>query len=73
LPDPRLPPDIRPEWLSVVRRLQSVATDHNQGLAVLSIHVLVDSTGRPQAWTEPACKLLEPKGRASKLLELLTE
>jgi len=60
--------DIKPQWLNVVRRLQS-ACYGNQGLAVLSIRVLVDAEGEPLLWTEPTRVKLEPK--SAKLETLL--
>ena len=71
--DAGLPPDIRPQWLSVVRRLQSVARRDNHGLAVLTIAILVDADGKPVQWTEPKRTLIEPKASAEQLLALLTE
>ncbi len=68
-----MPDDIRPEWLSVIRRLQSVARSKNHGLAVLEIKVLVDANGAPVQWTEPAVTRLEPKGAKDQLLALLTD
>jgi len=60
--------DIKPQWLNVIRRLQS-ACHGNQGLAVLSIRVLVDAQGEPVLWTEPQRVKLEP--RSTKLETLL--
>ena len=60
--------DIKPQWLNVIRRLQS-ACHGNQGLAVLSIRVLVDAQGEPVLWTEPQRVKLEPK--SAKLETLL--
>jgi hypothetical protein len=61
--------DIQPEWFSVIRRLQSIAK--SQGLSVLSINILVDADGIPQAWTEPVKTLIEPKREASALLMMV--
>lgn len=69
----RLPDDIRPQWLSVIRRLQSVARSKNHGLAILEIKVLVDASGVPVQWTEPNVTRLEPKGSKDELLALLTD
>lgn len=65
------PEDVRPQWFNVIRRLQSVARNNNQGLAVLQITVLVDGDGVPQTWTEPTRTLLEPKRQGEQLLKLL--
>lgn len=67
------PDDIRPQWFNVIRRLQSVARDGNQGLAVIDMRVLVDEDGVPVIWTEPKRLLLEPKRMSQHVLELLTE
>jgi hypothetical protein len=63
--------DIKPQWLNVIRRLQS-ACYGNQGLAVLSIRVLVDSEGEPVLWTEPSRVKLEPKSAGLEMLLDLT-
>lgn len=73
MPDKHWPDDIRPQWFNVIRRLQSVARDGNQGLAILAIRVMVDDTGTPVIWTEPTRKLIEPKRMSQHALELLTE
>ena len=62
--------DVKPEWLNVVRRLQS-ACHGNQGYAVLSIAILVDDKGKPVGYLEPLLHKIEPKSLVSKtLLEL---
>lgn len=66
----QLPLDIQPEWLSVIRRLQSVSK--SDGLSVISINILVDKDGVPQAWTSPQKTLIEPKNAASAILTLFT-
>ncbi len=67
------PEDIKPQWFNVIRRLQSVARENNQGLAVIDLRVLVDEDGTPVTWTEPRRQLLEPKRMSQHVLELLTE
>jgi len=64
--------DVKPQWLNVIRRLQS-ACHGNQGLAVLSIRVLVDGTGEPILWTSPVRTNLEPKSRTLDTLLLLAD
>ena len=61
--------DLKPEWMNVMRRLQSVAK--SKGLAILSIQILVDSEGVPVAWTNPERKLIEPKRLTDEILKLL--
>lgn len=67
-----LPADVQPQWLNVVRRLQSVSVGH-RGLAIVKIAVLVDERGTPIQWAEPTRKLLEPKDDMTVILQLLTE
>lgn len=71
-PQAVLPSDIKRPWLNVIRRLQSVARQENQGYAILSITVLVDQDGCPVVWTEPSRKRLEPKSN-EEILRLLSE
>ncbi len=64
--------DVQPEWLNVVRRLQS-ACHGNRGYAVLSLRVLVDGDGRPVCWTEPGRVKVEPRSLGSEALLALCE
>jgi hypothetical protein len=64
------PIDIKPQWLSVARRMQSVAK--TEGYAVVTISVLVDPDGCPQAWLEPRTCRIEPKRLASDTCGLPT-
>ena len=64
-----LPTDIQHKWYSVTRRMQSVS--RTNGLAIISISVLVDQEGAPLAWTEPKCTKIEPKRSANELIEML--
>jgi hypothetical protein len=66
--DKQLPEDINPEWMSVIRRLQSVSKSN--GLSVVSIAILVDADGKPISWTAPEKILLEPKSISGALLAL---
>lgn len=72
--------DLRPPWLSVARRLQSMARGkiHAEGgYAVLTISILVNADGNPACiefgdpliWTKPIVKRLEPK--KANVLEIL--
>lgn len=62
--------DIKPQWLNVIRRLQS-ACHGNQGYAVLSIAILINSNGEPVSWVEPLLRKIEPKSlTTSALLDL---
>lgn len=53
--------DVHPDWLNIIRRLQSVARHGNRGLAILTIKVLVNQDGRPcRLWGDPTVIKLEP-------------
>lgn len=64
-----LPQDIKPEWLAVIRRLQSVSK--NGGLTIISISVIVDQDGIPKFWLEPRCRKIEPRKSAEEILATL--
>ena len=49
--DDKIPQDIKKEWLSLIRRFQSVASTN--GYAIVSMQVLVDRDGIPVSWLEP--------------------
>lgn len=66
-----LPEDIRPQWLNVIRRLQSVAKSGHDGNAMITVSVIVDPDGYPVTWTEPHRMPLEPKRMAQEALEVL--
>jgi hypothetical protein len=53
------PSDIKPPWMSVTRRMQSVSK--TEGFAVVTINVLVGPDGCPKAWLEPRVYRIEPK------------
>jgi len=61
-----LPEDIQKDWLSIIRRLQSVAI--SGGLSIIKISILCNENGKPLTWTEPKRTILEPKGRAESLI-----
>lgn len=63
-----IPEDIKVEWLSLIRRFQSVAKTN--GYAVISINVLVDKSGVPISWLEPKVTKIEPKTPYAALFEL---
>lgn len=65
------PDDIRPQWFNVIRRLQSIAKENSQGLAILEVRILVDGEGSPIVWTSPKRTALEPKRQGEQLLNLL--
>jgi hypothetical protein len=62
------PEDVKKEYYSLIRRMQSVAK--SQGYSVVTISVLMDADGTPIAWTEPEQRKIEPKNNVSLLLKL---
>lgn len=66
--DKSVPEDIKSEWLSLIRRFQSVAKTN--GFAVITISVLVDKNGIPLSWLEPQVVKIEPKTPYTAMLEL---
>jgi len=65
--------DIKPGWLNVARRLQSVSRKQ-AGYAVVSIRVLVNADGEPLLWNDPTVTRLEPLRAAEQFLsDLLTK
>lgn len=64
--------DIKPSWLNVIRRLQSVCA-RNHGAMIIAINIVVDENGNPVCWTEPNTRLIEPSRKTNEILELLTQ
>lgn len=64
-----LPPDIQPEWLNVIRRLQHAVFDAGRKPVMVNISVLVDDLGSPRMWTEPRCACVEPSRLASDRMD----
>ena len=64
--------DIKPGWLNVIRRLQSVSVQQ-RGLAIVSIQVVVDAQGNPVFWCEPSLTRIEPQQRGSEFLARLIQ
>lgn len=58
---PTQPLDLKPPWLNVARRMQSVARSDSQGYAVITMRVLVNSDGVPIGWSSPTVTCIEPK------------
>lgn len=63
--------DLKACWFDVVRRMQSVS--RTDGMAIVSISVLVDQEGCPRFWLEPTCKKIEPRKSAEEILRLFEE
>jgi hypothetical protein len=68
------PQDIKKPFLNIARRLQSVARQPNQGVAVIIVAVAVDSNGDVLGWLEPEVRKVEPKSADHGwLLKALTQ
>lgn len=65
----KIPQDIKPEWLSVLRRLQSVSEKGK--VTIVSISVIVDQNGVPKFWLEPRARVIEPRKSAEEILATL--
>lgn len=68
-----IPTDIRPGWLNVIRRLQSVAHCNQATYTIITFTVLVDPEGCPRLWLEPECRKVEPKRTSEDLLKLFID
>lgn len=62
---------IRQEWLSVVARLQQMASSQN-GAAIITMTVVVGPDGNPSFWSEPSMKKLEPRSRGDLIAALIS-
>lgn len=60
--------DLQSQWLNIVRRLQGLARTQ-QGIALISVSVLVDAENNLYQWTTPEMRCFEPKASADQLLE----
>lgn len=63
------PQDLRQGWLSLARRLQSVAK--GRGAGVISFVVWVDDKGDPRFWTSPERKNIEPASQQEQFFTLV--
>lgn len=66
-----LPTDIRPQWLNIIRRMQSVSR-RNNGLGIVTMSIVVNQDGLPMFWSEPKITLIEPKGCADVIIQTLS-
>ena len=68
--------DIKPNWLNVARKCQSVCSGQN-GFAVVQMKLLIGPGGEPVFWFEPSMHNIEPLRGASvflhQVLERMTE
>lgn len=60
--------DVRKPWINLARRLQAAASVENNGVAILTINVLIDKDNNPLVWTSPECTKIEPRMTASSTL-----
>lgn len=67
-----MPNHVRPRWLSVASRMQSVACQQ-EGYAILTFKILVGPDGNPALWMMPSMKKIEPKRGSSDFLNMLLE
>lgn len=64
--------DIKPNWLNVARKWQSVCCQQN-GFAVVTMRVLIGPGGEPVMWFEPTMQHIEPMRGASIFLHQVLE
>ena len=64
-----LPLDIKPAWLNVIRRMQSVARQSYGSQAIITNRGLVDPDGNPLNWTAPQVVAIEP--RSCSILDVM--
>jgi len=67
------PLDIKTGWLKIARRMQQRAiASGNSGVAVMTVHVILDENCLPVGWIEPRCVKIDPKKNAEMILRILT-
>jgi hypothetical protein len=70
--------DIQAEWASFAKRIQAKAAETlennaSDGIAIVSMHIAVDSNGRPLVWVITEPKRVEPSKNAKEtLIKLLS-
>lgn len=70
--------DMTPEWASLTKRIQARAAEtlennKSDGIALISMHVAVDSRGTPLLWVISEPKRVEPSKNAKEtLIKLLS-
>jgi len=71
--DCNAPLDLRTGWLNIARRMQQRAiSSGNEGVAVMTVHVILDENCNPIGWIEPRCVKIDPKRNAEMILRILT-
>ena len=64
---------LRPPWISIAKAMQDYARNKNNGMAIVSIKVLVQADGNPLFWGQAVVKKLEPKRLQREDLEQFTK
>jgi len=67
------PEHLRPPWVSIAKAMQDYARNKNNGMASVSIKVLVQADGNPLFWGQAVVKRLEPKRLQREDLEQFTK
>ena len=62
--------DIKPDWLNLVRRMQSMSRKQSW-YAIITVSIVVSPDGVPQFFTEPEITKLEPRQGATRFLTQL--
>ena len=61
-----MPRGVHPRWLDVIRTLITRNRNgNNDGIAIISINIIVDGNGTPILWAEPRIRRLSPMASAS--------
>lgn len=65
--------DVRPEWMNVVRRLQSAACGGSDGCKLITLTILTGTDGNPIVWSSPSVEAsnVEPARRVDAISEAL--
>lgn len=67
------PGDVKPRWIELARIMQSLGRKQ-QGIARISVAVLVDADGNPLLWTEPEIVTYSPCLAGQRvIMELLAD
>lgn len=69
--------NISNEWASVVARIvhesKNTIPNNSGGIAIVTAHIVVDSTGKPLFWVVPEGKRVEPSKDAKQhLIDVLS-
>jgi len=66
------------QWENLVLRLKNearslLANNKQNGVAIVTVHLLMDAEGTPRAWVVPAGKRIEPSSSAAQIIATLAE